>query len=62
MMSSVVCTGHLMTRYVLQSTGVLLQVRELATWVQQRQNGRLGLSEFDIAEVVRIESVGMGDR
>ena len=51
-----------MTRYVLQSTGVLLQVRELATWVQQRQNGRLGLSEFDIAEVVRIESVGMGDR
>ncbi|CAL5222991.1 g5435 [Coccomyxa viridis] len=38
------------------------QVRELATWVQQRQSSRTRQSIFDIAEVVRIESVGMGDR
>ena len=39
-----------------------MQVRELAAWVQQQRSSRAGRSTFDIAEVVRIQSVGMGDR
>ena len=39
-----------------------MQVRELAAWVQQQRSSRAGRNTFDIAEVVRIQSVGMGDR
>ena len=41
---------------------ILMQVRELAAWVQQQRSSRAGHNTFDIAEVVRIQSVGMGDR
>ncbi len=38
------------------------QVRELATWVQQRQSNSARRNDLETSEVVRIGPVGMGDR